>query len=351
MAATHSVRLILYQSLRAVCWERVPSNIRRDWDGAYRSLTAQNLFITGELLRIVKVFESAKIPVAALKGPVIAQIAYGDFALREFSDLDLLISEADFSRAMDRLQQLGYTPFWNYDHKRVVSFLRHVGEFRLTNETTRAEIDLHWRVATKATALSPRISDFPAGWQQAVCLAGATIRSFALQDLPLYLAAQGGWDRWRDLRRICDVAEFLRRNPKIAWEHSFVIARRLGGERSLLTGLALARNLFGAQIPESLEEQIRLDKVVPELTATAIQGLQKNNPSEGEAVGRYLFQLRAKRGLRGKLALAKSIVMDRTTEDGSWIMLPRPLWWLYGFLRPLRMSRKMLNRTETWLRD
>src|ERR1700741_2945337 len=63
LAAGHRVRLVVYQSLQSVCWGRVPSNIQRDWDGAYRSLTAQNLFITGELLRIVKVFESAKIPV------------------------------------------------------------------------------------------------------------------------------------------------------------------------------------------------------------------------------------------------------------------------------------------------
>lgn len=62
------------------------------------------------------------------------------------------------------------------------------------------------------------------------------------------------------------------------------------------------------------------------------------------AVRRYLFQMRAKEGLRGKIALAYSILMDRTANDGSWIMLPRPLWWLYGLLRPLRMSGKVLHR-------
>lgn len=346
LAATHSVRLLVYQALRAICWDQLPADFQRDWESGYRSLTAQNLFITGELLRIVKVFEGATIPVAVMKGPVLSQVAYGDFALREFSDLDLLIGENDFSRAIEQLQQLGYTPFWAYESLKVVSFLRHVGEYRLTNQTTRAEVDLHWRVATKATALSPRSSDFSSGFQP-VSLAGAPINSFALADLPLYLAAQGGWDQWRDLRRICDVAEFLRRHPEIDWERSLQAARRLGGERSMLVGLALAMDLLGAQIPEPIVRRIRADSLVSELTDTAIQGLQKQNPDSDEALGRYLFQLRAKQGLAGKLALASSIVLDRTAEDGSWIMLPRPLWWLYGILRPLRMSRKIINRSET----
>jgi hypothetical protein len=81
---------------------------------------------------------------------------------------------------------------------------------------------------------------------------------------------------------------------------------------------------------------------VPWLAARSIQNLQSSTKA-GEAVSRYLFQLRAKEGVRGKVALAYSILMDRTAKDGHWIMLPRPLWWLYGLLRPLRMSGRLLR--------
>jgi hypothetical protein len=344
LATRHRVRLLVYLTLRTTCWERIPADVRIEWQEAYQSLTGKNLFITGELLRVTAEFQSRGTCVAVLKGPVIAEMAYGDFALREFGDLDLLVQEADFPRTVDLLQHLGYTPFWEYDHRKVARFLRHVGEYKLMSDLG-TEIDLHWRVATKATALSPGVNDFPCGFQP-VSIAGAAVLSLAPQDLPLYLAAQGGWDQWCDLRRICDLAEFLRSHPDIDWEPHLNTAKRLGGLRSMLTGLALAARLLGATIPESIATRIDADPRVDDLVKRTIQKLQRpvEGGESGEATSRYVFQMKAKQGLRGKIALARSIVMDRTAEDGSWVMLPRPLWWLYGVLRPVRMSGKILRR-------
>jgi Uncharacterised nucleotidyltransferase len=342
LATAHGVRPLVYRTLRTTCWDRVPGNIQAEWQEIYQSLTGKNLFITGELLRIASEFEAAGIRLAVLKGAVLAEMVYGDFALREFNDLDLLIREADFSRALELLQTLSYEPIWKYDNHKVLRFLRHVGEFTLTSNFWQTEVDLHWRVATKATALSPRVSDFPSGFQP-VSIAGSNVLSLAPQDLPLYLGAQGGWDQWSDLRRICDLAEFLRKFPEIDLEPSLEAAQRLSGLSVMLTGLSLAAGLLAAPLPESVFRRIRADATVSRLVERTIRNLQ-NNLDASEPVSRYLFQLKAKAGLGGKIALAYSILMDRTAKDGKWIMLPRPLWWLYGLLRPLRMSGKLLRR-------
>jgi hypothetical protein len=342
LCTQHRVRLLVYRALQSVCWNKLSSEMQTEWRGRYQQLTGRNLFITGELLRVNAAFKAEGIFLVAMKGPVIAQMAYGDFALREFADLDLLVREQDFGRAVDLLERLAFHRSWKYDHQKTVSFLRHMGEFTLSSDTLQTEIDLHWRVAHKSVALSPAIGDFPEGFRP-VALAGSTVLTFAPQDLPLYLAAQGGADQWSDLRRICDLAEFLRAYPAIEWEQHLETARRLGGLRSMLTGLALASDLLGTELPSSIVSQIQQDPVVSQLARGAIRNLQ-NNVESTEATSRYLFQLRAKQSLRGKIALAYSILMDRTAKDGSWIMLPRPLWWLYGLLRPLRMSRKLIHR-------
>lgn len=341
LAARHRVRPLVYKTLRSTCWESIPKNVQGEWEDVYRLFTGGNLFLAAELLRVIAEFDSAKIPVAAMKGAVIAAMAYGDLALREYEDIDLLIAETDFSRAVDLLKQLGYQPFWKYSDHKVLQFLRHVGEYTLTNSARRATIDLHWRVSTKAAALSPSLSDFPSGLQP-LSFAGKNILSFAPEDLPLYLTAQGGWDKWSDLRRICDLAEFLRRFPEIDWEKPMHTAERLGGLRSMLTGLSLSSAMLGAEIPAPALRRIRADVLVPRLADQAIRELQ-SEPTSREAVRRYLFQLKAKKGLAGKIALAYSILVDRTPHDGNWIMLPRPLWWLYVLLRPLRMSAKIFH--------
>lgn len=343
LACSHGVRPLVYKSLRETCWRRIPAQAQAAWDEAHQLLTGRSLFLTGELLRVTGEFRRAGIPVAAIKGPVIAQVAYGDFSLREFNDLDLLVHENDFSRAVELITQLGYEPFWKLDSRRVLRFLRHMGEYKLSSDFPGVDIDLHWKPAHDSVALSPDLRDFPSGFQP-VSIAGSTVPTFSSQDLPLYLASQGGGDQWGDLRRICDLAEFLRRFPDVDWEPHFETACRLGGLRSMLTGLALARDLLGATLPGSAAGRIQTDATVRRLAERVTLNLRRQ-ADPGEGTTRYLFQLRAKRGGHGRMALAYHIFTDRTTEDGSWRMLPRPLWWAYGGLRPLRMASKLLSRS------
>ncbi len=341
LSTEHNVRPLVWQALHSTCWGRVPEDIRVACDEAYRSFIGRNLLLTSELLRITAEFHAAGLCVAVMKGAVIAQIAYGDFALREFGDFDLLIQPDEFFRAIELLRQLGYNPEWKCGDSIAFRFLRYVGEYKLTRDIMRTDVDLHWRIVTKATALAPSLSEFPSGFKP-VSLAGSTVLSFAPQDLPLYLAAQGGWDQWSDLRRICDLAEFLHRYPEIDLEPTLKTAQRLGGLRSMLIGLSLASTLLGVELPESAVKRIHADEAIARLAETATRNLQRNIRMGGP-VSRYVFQLKAKQGLRGKIALASSILFERTAEDGSRIMLPRPLWWLYVVLRPLRIGLRMLR--------
>ena len=343
LAAIHGVRPLVYCSLQTVCWNQLPLDIQSEWNETCRSLTARTLFMTGEMFRITAEFNSAGIPVAVLKGSVIAQLAYGDPSLREFNDLDLLVHPSDLHRAVPLFDRLGYRPVWKGSIETIISFLRHVGECRLANNTGVADVDLHWRVATSATALAPSLSDFPSGFQS-VSIAGSTVPSLALAELPLYLAAQGGWDQWCDLRRICDLAEFLRRYPCLDWRPSLAAAARLGGLRSMLVGIELASQLLNAPIPPPAAPCIQRDTAVASLVVNAARQLSQSQ-SSGEPVNRYIFQLKSKSGFAGKLALLWRILAGRTAEDASWLMLPRPLWWFYPILRPLRMTTKILRRT------
>lgn len=339
-ATCHGVRPLVYRSLRAVCWDRLPAPDREQWQQAQQLLMGKSLFLAGELLRITEAFTSVGTRVAALKGAVIAQMAYGDYGLRESGDIDLFVAEADVPRAIEIIERLGYKRFWKQDSRQTVRFLCHMGEYKLTSDFG-PEIDLHWRLAHRSVALAPEVGDFPSGFHP-VALAGGTVLSLAVQDLPLYLSSQGGGDQWCQLRRICDFAEFLRRYPEVDWRPHLETARRLGGLRSMLIGLILARDLLGAELPDAALAEIRADNTVSQLAMRAVRNMQSNREA-GETISRYIFQWRAKTGVGGKLSLARKILTDRTAFDGSWIMLPRPLWWLYPVLRPLRFAGRLLR--------
>ncbi len=68
------------------------------------------LFLSRELIRIVEHLSALGIEVMPYKGVALAEMAYGDIALRHAGDIDLLIRPQDFPRIRDAVRELGYTP-------------------------------------------------------------------------------------------------------------------------------------------------------------------------------------------------------------------------------------------------
>jgi hypothetical protein len=339
MASQHGLTPLLYQGLSGAGWDAVPEEIRADLKARYRANAVRNLFLTGELLRISRTLDKKGIPVVALKGPVLAEIAYGDLTLREFADLDVLVAEDDWVRAAELLRELGYQPGWDIDSRLKYDFLRYQGEawFRRTEGCT---IDLHWRVAPKNTALALEAGMFWPRFRH-VPIAGGTVLSFAPRDLPLYLASQGGQDEWSDLRRVSDMAALIYRHPELDWDAILAEAQHLRGLRVLLLGLLLASQLLGARLPGCVQERIRGDAALPRLAGEAIQRIANQEPAS--SIRKHVFQIRVREGLRQKMGLAFSLATDRTDSDGGWVLLPKRFWGLYTVLRPLRAVLELVN--------
>ena len=68
--------------------------------------------MTRELTRISALLENNGVCVIPWKGPILAAAAYGDVALRQFGDLDILVREQDAMRAKDLLLASGYRPLY-----------------------------------------------------------------------------------------------------------------------------------------------------------------------------------------------------------------------------------------------
>ncbi len=67
-----------------------------------------NLHLTRELARLAGLLSATSIEAIAFKGPILALQAWGDLALRQFNDLDLLVHAADAARVVDLLIEDGY---------------------------------------------------------------------------------------------------------------------------------------------------------------------------------------------------------------------------------------------------
>ncbi len=86
------------------------SGQRKRLDEIHRQAQLSSFVWTETLKNMLGAFHRADLPVIALKGPCLAERLYGDADLRACYDLDLLVRSADWTRAVQMLTDLGFSP-------------------------------------------------------------------------------------------------------------------------------------------------------------------------------------------------------------------------------------------------
>jgi hypothetical protein len=308
-------------------------------DAFYETNAQRNLLFTRELLRLFAAFQENRIPVATFKGPVLALSVHQDLTLREFSDLDLLVHEADAYRAEDILTACGYeADFPDKDYRS--AFVSYQGQSAFRHSGTGISVDLHWQLSSRGAAFPIQSSEI---WPrlEPVTIAGRTVPTLGRGDAALFLAAHGTKEGWRSLGWVCDFAELLRNCPNIDWTVVLDVARRSHCLRPLLLAVALAADLLDAPAPGELLNQARNNSVVRVLTEKAVRRML-GNLSWGELEG-FFNGLSAHDRLRDRVRAVAIFLATRTVGDYKLLPLPKPLWSAYYFTRPLRLTGKAVK--------
>jgi hypothetical protein len=263
----HGLMPLLYHNLNTTCPDAVPpATLDRLRENFYAN-SLRNLSRTQELLKLLDLFHTHDIPAIPYKGAILAASVYGNLALRQFADLDILVHEQDFPKVEELLLSQKYQPHVTWDWEQ--SFV---------NSNSTIEIDIH-------KAITPPYFPFPLDfdhlWQrtQPLSLVGTTVVSFCPEDLLLILCIQIAKDccenqgQLEQLIKVCDIAQVIRTYPNLNWQTLIETARRLGSLRMLYFGLLLASNLLDITIPQDILLKIKADTVALSLTNQVCQHL------------------------------------------------------------------------------
>jgi hypothetical protein len=330
---------MLFQTLKSACWDAVPAKIQLQLTLFNKANVQKNLFFTAELLRLLDLFQQNAIPIASFKGPVLAHSVYGHISLREFSDLDILVHEADLTRAEDILTARGYqADFPDRDYRS--AFQGYQGQYAFRDSNTGLSVDLHWQLSSKgltfplqSAKIWPRLEN--------VTIAGRTIQTLAHDDLALFLAAHGTKEGWRSLIWVCDFAELLRKYQDIDWAAVLDRAQRSHSSRPLLLAIALTSTLLDAPAPAALIDRASKNSAVRALAEEARLRIRRAVP-EGE-LGEFLTGLNTHDRLRHRLWPIATLLTTRTVSDYQAMPLPKSFWGLYYLTRPFRLASKFVK--------
>jgi hypothetical protein len=333
LAESHGVRPLVHQALA----EASPPELTQ----FFRANAIRNLYLTAELLRLLRLLDAHAIRAVPLKGPALAQSLYGDLALREFGDLDVLVQEPDLRKATELLEAQGYHLDAALDPRGEAAHIRNDQDFPFHHPAKGILIELHWR-------FTPRWFAFPISpaqvWLrlQPIPLAGREVPSLCPEHLFLFLAAHGAKHRWCALKWLCDLAQLIHRHPRLDWDWIVDQARRAHATRVLLLAVHLAAQL-GAPVPPELHGRARRDPKVQALAADIWRDIE--NPAGLDELGLFLWGLKVQDRWRDRSLRCLLILTRPTAADQAFLPLPRSLSFLHILTHPIRiLSQRILRR-------
>jgi hypothetical protein len=268
LADQHGVMALLHQSLTTVCPGALPASVTKQLQRNFQIQALRNLFLTGELYKILELLKDRGIPAIAFRGAALAVMLYGNTSLHKFSALDILVAEQDFDSAHKFLLMSGYQPVVESESSDVtqeIATLKSNNPYSLLHQNGLTSINLHCRLVTGDSLLMP--IHFEPLWEfdrlahrlKPMVIAGKTLPSLNAEDLLLHLCVYGSSHLWTHLSLICDIAELLRVYPKLNWNWLWQQAETIGCERMLTVGLLLAHRLLEAPLPKAVLEKIQAD--------------------------------------------------------------------------------------------
>lgn len=338
MAMAHGVMPLVYTRLKTIGDGTVPTAEMERWRKVYAANVGRNMLMTGELLRVLRLFEANGITAIPFKGPALAETAYGDVAMRQFSDLDIFVPEQDGLKARDVLLHHGYPLQHALTARQEKAHVKCTCEFTFLGRRKACaySVDLHFRLA--AHYLARRLdSEGAFARRQPGKLSGHTINVLAADDLLLYLCLHGTVHLWTRLSYICDVGQLVAASPGLDWGRLLHQAEETGLQRILLLGLALARDIMAVELPPEVESLAQKDHTLQALQAQVQTRLLRQIDGEPGFVAASLFHLRAKERVRDKLSYVLIRALSPTIEDWRRVDLPDRFYFLYYLVRPLRL--------------
>ncbi len=345
LARKHGVLSALFLAVRDSS-DNLPEETRGQLTREYHAAIGRNVFVVSEFDKVIRLFREAGIQSIPYKGPMLSELLFGQAAVRESKDIDLVVRKEDLMRAKALLEQEGYQSdgAQTEDEERFLLNSRKEASYDLklpyaSGNGKRLKIELHWRL--------PLTSSVPEDWYWAELekskVADGELLHFNPEALLLILLTHGFRHYWESLKWLSDIDLLVRKRDDLDWAKFFDLANQLGVRRVVLFGLFLSRDLLGTPLPKIVEDKVSEEPFVRKLVPGAVEnmtGLQRC------PVGLW-NNLRIRERIKDRVYYLRNIVdylFVPEITDYQRLPLPRLLWPLYWGIRPMKVLLCMRHK-------
>jgi hypothetical protein len=343
LAEAHGLLALLFRSLQDGHLSRVPSWVETRLWTYQEQLRRKNQAMLAELLVVVELLESSGVPVVPFKGPVLAQAIYGNLELREFGDLDFLLSRAQVEAARRLLAQRGYEPMFPLPPALDRAMLASPRQYHVALKC-QFMLELHWKNDAEFVVADP---DEPNWWSSRpmVLLGARGLRTLEDRETVLLLLLHGSKHLWEQLNWVAEVSELIRQHPDLDWIWILERADSLRARRRVAVGLRLAQRYFDLLAPPPVEEWVGSVEKADAIAQTIAAGwFSPDGGASRGGPGRLFMNMNLYDSGAQRVLHVIDVLRPGIAEWTAW-PLPRTLHALYLPIRAARLAGKYLGLT------
>jgi Uncharacterised nucleotidyltransferase len=271
----------------------------------------------------------------------LAEFLYGDIALRQAGDIDLLVRREQFSDVEQALAKIGYVPQTRLSQAEQRAYLRSGYECVFDSPAGRNVLEVQW-------AIQPRFYtvDFDMGalFDRAVKtdVAGQSMKTLSAEDLFLVLAVHAAKHVWARLIWICDLARLMS-FPSLQWELIALQAKTLGVLRVVNVSMLLASRLLGAEVPTPARSAFCETKIDARIVSQIQQQIIRESIFNVESVSYFRLMVNLRERTPDRLRFLTRLAFTPGLSEWKAVRLPTGLFPLYRVVRISRLLARAVH--------
>lgn len=320
-AEEHRVVPLLFNRIKMEYADQVPDDVYVKFQDRFQEIAAFNFARSTQLIKLVKLLQNHNFPVLSYKGMTLAELAYKDVTLRQFTDIDLLVEKKDFPKIKQLLLANDCRSVWNLTEKQEKSVLKYDYEYPFYYGNTNTLLEVHWDFVESFFAFDYETEKL---WEriETVKLYGKNIPTLSSVDYLIVLSSHGSKHFWKRLSWICDIDRLVR-NTEIDWDLVVKQATETGSLRMVWLGLYLSKDILKTKLPKEIDQKIVADENVEFLGGMLLDNMfeEEREPADWKEMAKIHLLMRE--DLRTKLKYSHRLFTTKLI-DKLFMPLGRP---------------------------
>lgn len=301
-----------------------------------------------ETEKIILLLKKNGIESVPYKGTAYSKQFFGDLVSRECSDIDLVISPSELYKAIPLLKTLGYTSeledTLSFMQSKYFDVCKDFAMSKFRNQKREFQLELHWGITDTYHKVNPKANLLLYQTETGRPFSETELRIISpVAHFPAVLIHHGLMDNFKYMKNVIDIAQAMR-TPLIQQNRESIIKTfsDLGLKKLANTNELIIHDLLGVTLFEPSESIICHQTLANKFADLMCSGklLQKNNLVRQLNSRKNRFLLMEVDWLSYSWANLKQTLTPNVV-DFSLIELPRPLTFIYYFIKPLRSLIKI----------